>query len=104
MMESVQPTSIFSKIEEFEEVSRRMEDEEVTEVLEQVVRMIANPDISMLKAPLLIVKLEAMATKFGIMKTYYTSFEKGNVQKKNMYWTLAEKTKDLADAVKYLAR
>jgi hypothetical protein len=103
-MEAIQPSSILSKVDEFEEIARRMEDEEVTEVLEQVIKIIANPDIAALRAPLLIVKLEAMATKFGIMKTYYTSFEKGNVQKKNMYWTLAEKTKDLADAVKYLAR
>lgn len=95
---------IIDDVEHFMEIHEVMGDEDVTAVLAYVTKMIAKPDIGMLKAPAAVVQLEALATKFGILATYYTSFEKGQPAKKNMYYTLRDKTKDLADAVKYLAR
>lgn len=95
---------IIDDVEEFVRIHERMIDEDVTVILGYVTRMIAKPDIGMLKAPAAVVQLEALSTKFAILATYYSSFEKGDTAKKNMYYTLKEKTKDLADAVKYLAR
>lgn len=95
---------LIKDIEEFNNTQSIMGDEDVTAVLGYVVRLIRNPDVGQLQAPLLVTQLEALSAKFGILATYYTSVEKDERTKKNMYYTLRDKTKDLADAVKYLAR
>lgn len=95
---------LIEDIEQFVDINDFMDDDEVLSVLGYVTSLIAKPDVSMQRAPAFVVQLEALATKFGIMATYYTSINKGNAAKKNMYYTLRDKTKDLADAVKYIAR
>ena len=98
--------SLIEDIKEFNTTNDVMEDEDVTAVLAYVVRLIRSPDVGQLQAPLLVTQLEALSAKFAILSTYYTSIDTGkqNRGKKNMYYTLKEKTKDLADAVKYIAR
>lgn len=95
---------LIQDLEQFTTVNEWMEDEDVLHVLGYVVRLIKNPDVGQLQAPLLVTQLEALSAKFAIMATYYMSMEKGQTARKNMYYTLRDKTKDLADAVKYLAR
>lgn len=90
-------------LEEYTEINNYMDDEDVLKILGYVRRLIAKPDVPAIHAPVLVTQLEALSANFGIMATFHMTIQK-DTKRKNMYYTLRDKTKDLADAVKYLAR
>lgn len=94
---------LITDLESFTKINEFMDDEDVLIVLGYIRRLIKKPDVPSIHAPILVTQLEALSANFGVMATFHTTLEK-NPQRKNMYYTLRDKTKDLADAVKYLAR
>jgi hypothetical protein len=95
-----------SSVTEFNDLSEYMQDKDLDEAMALIIKLIAKPDVPSAKAPDLIVKLQAISSKFAIQARYYTTFEKGgeSSKKKNAYYTAAESVDKLVDALKYSAR
>jgi hypothetical protein len=95
---------ILNSINEFNEISEFMQDEELTKALVAVAKLIANPDIPPAKATLLIVQLQAYATKFAMLASWYSHVKKDERAKKNIYYSAKDTMERLVDALKYTVR
>src|SRR6476469_1769802 len=102
------PLELVSQITEFNDIHEFMEDEDVDRALELVVRLLMNKgSMPAAQAPRLIVELQALATKFAILGTYYQSIGKaGTVEahKKNVCYTLKDSITKLVDGLKYVVK
>jgi len=95
---------LVNEVSEFSDISEMMEDEELTNALSLIVKLMMNPDIPSQKAVVLIVQLEAYAAKFAMLASYYTNVKKDNRAKKNLYFSAKEATQRLCDSMKYAAK
>lgn len=95
-----------SKITEFNDMKEFMNDPELDEALDLIIKLVLKPDVPAGKAPELIVRLQALSAKFAMLARYYTTFEKGgeSAKKKNVYYTATEALDKLCDSLKYVAR
>lgn len=100
---------LLSQITEFNDLHEFMNDEDIDRALELVVKLLMNKGsgISPALAPKLIVELQALATKFAILGTFYQSIGKKGTEeahRKNVYYTLKESLSKLVDSLKYVAK
>jgi hypothetical protein len=86
------------------EVAEFMQDEELTQALTFIAKLIFRPDIPAQVATIEIVRLQAIAAKMAFKATWMTNVDKGDRAKKNIYYTAAESIKDLVSALKYITR
>lgn len=103
----MEPTiSLISEVTELNELSEFMKDKDLDDALELVIKLIMKPDVPSTKAPDLIVRLQALSTKFAVLARYYTTFEKGvdASKKKNVYYTVSDAINKLVDSLKYSAK
>lgn len=100
-------TDLLSSVEEFLKLSEVMNDPELDEAMEFVVKLIQKPDIPGPVAIRSIVKLEALAAKFAFAQSFYKTFGKSGTSeryKKDVYYTARDSIERLVDALKYIAR
>jgi hypothetical protein len=95
---------LLNSINEFNEISEFMKDEELTKALVAVAKLIANPDIPPAKATLLIVQLQSYATKFAMLASWYSHVKKDERAKKNIYYSAKDTMERLVDSLKYTVR
>ena len=95
---------LVNEVAEFSDISEIMEDEELTNALGLIVKLMMSPDVPPQKAVTLIVQLEAYAAKFAMLASYYTNVKKDNRAKKNLYFSAKEATQRLCDSMKYAAK
>ena len=95
-----------SALTEFNDIYEYMQDNDLDQALDLIIKLISKPDVPSATAPSLIVKLQAISAKLSVLARYYTTFEKGgeNSKKKNTYYTVAEAIDKLVDSLKYSAR
>lgn len=98
-----------SDIDEFMAISQTINDKDLDDALSIIIKLIMKPDIPPQAATQLIIKLQAISTKFAIMSTYYKSVAPGKpgtdeYKKKNIYITLHESINELVSALKYNIR
>lgn len=86
------------------EISDYMKDEELTNALTTIAKLILKPDIPMNVATLEIVRLQAIAAKMSLKATWMANVDKGDRAKKNIYYTAAESINNLVSALKYITR
>jgi hypothetical protein len=86
------------------EIADFMEDEELTQALTFIAKLIVRPDIPINVATVEIVRLQAIAAKMAFKATWMVNVEKGNREKKNIYFTAHEAISDLVSALKYIVR
>jgi hypothetical protein len=86
------------------EIADYMNDEELTEALTFIAKLIIKPDIPLNVATIEIVRLQAIAAKMAFKATWMVNVEKGNREKKNIYFTAHEAISDLVAALKYTVR
>jgi hypothetical protein len=86
------------------EIADFMQDEELTQALTMIAKLIMRPDIPVQVATLEIVRLQAIAAKMSFKATWMTNVDKGDRAKKNIYYTAAESVKYLVSALKYITR
>jgi len=86
------------------EIADYMQDEELTQALTFVAKIILKPDIPVNVVTIEIVRLQAIATKMAFRATWFTNVEKGDRAKKNIYYTAAESINQLVSALKYITR
>ena len=86
------------------EIADFMEDEELTQALTFIAKLIVRPDIPINVATVEIVRLQAIAAKMAFKATWMVNVEKGNREKKNICFTAHEAISDLVSALKYIVR
>ena len=109
MAEDKNTLELISDITEFNDLHEFMQDEHLDKALVIVVKLLMNPDVPSTKAPHLIVQLQAMATKFSVLASVYSTIAKDkagtpNNNKKNIYYSLSQSINDLVSALKYTAK
>lgn len=84
-----------------------MEDDDFSETLDLVVKIMAKPNVPPQQVGVLIVRLQAHAIKMRVMYGSYMSYLKGTdgaSAKKNLYKYLYDGIENLVDALKYLVK
>jgi hypothetical protein len=81
-----------------------MEDEELTQALSFIAKLIIKPDIPTQVATIEIVRLQAIAAKMSLKATWMANVDKSDRAKKNLYFTSAEAINNLVSALKYITR
>jgi hypothetical protein len=109
MTEDKNTLELISNITEFNDLHDFMKDEHLDKALSIVVKLLMNPDVPSAKAPMLIMELQAMSTKFAVMSSVYSTIAKDkagtvNNNKKNVYYSVKESIDKLVDALKYVVR
>jgi hypothetical protein len=95
---------LVAQVDEFQKISDLMNDDDLTDALAVIVKMMLNPDVPPGKVAAQIVRLEAYAAKFHMLASYYTNVDKTKRDKKNLYYSMDEATRRLVDALKYMAK
>jgi hypothetical protein len=86
------------------EIADFMNDEELTEALTFIAKIIFKPEIPAQVASIEIVRLQAIAAKMSFKATWMANVDKGDRAKKNIYFTAASSINDLVAALKYITR
>lgn len=86
------------------EIADFMNDEELTQALTFIAKVILKPDIPLNVATVEIVRLQAIAAKMAFKATWLTNVDKSDRAKKNIYYTAAESINSLVSALKYIAK
>lgn len=97
-------TSTIDKINGLSDIAEFMNDEDLTQALTTVAKLILRPDIPIQVATLEIVRLQAIAAKMSFKATWMVNVEKGDRARKNIYFTAADAIGDLVSALKYITR
>jgi hypothetical protein len=103
------PLEFISDITEFNDFHDYMKDEQLDRAMTVIIKLLANPDVPAAKAPMLIIELQAISAKFGMLASYYSTIGKDktgtiNNNKKNVYYSVKESIDKLVDALKYVVR
>lgn len=86
------------------EIADYMDDEELTQALSFIAKIIIKPDIPTQVATIEIVRLQAIAAKMAFKATWMANVDKSDRGKKNLYYTAAESINNLVSALKYITR
>lgn len=103
-MEKTDNKTTLDMVNGLSEIADFMEDEELTEALVTIAKLIIKPDIPINAATIEIVRLQAIAAKMSFKATWMANVDKGDRAKKNMYYTAAEAINSLVSALKYITR
>ena len=95
---------LVNEVAEFNDISELMNDDQLTDALGVIVKLMMNPDVPPQKAVGLIVQLEAYAAKFKMLASYYTNVKKNDRARKNLYYSANEAVQRLVDSLKYSAK
>lgn len=86
------------------EIADYMNDEELTQALTFIAKVIIKPDIPLNVVTIEIVRLQAIAAKMAFRATWMANVDKSDRGKKNLYYTAAETINNLVSALKYITR
>jgi hypothetical protein len=100
------PYEFLSTVAELNETAIELQDPDLADALDTVIKLIAKPDVPVKAVAPLIVKLQAQAVKFKMQAKYYMLINKEGdaAKRKNVYLSMSEALKDLVDSLKYLAK
>lgn len=101
--------SMISEISEFMELHLYFKDDDVDEALGTLIRLIAKPNVPATTAAPLVVKLQALSSKFALMGKVYMLYDlditkEEKTRRKNMLLTFSAELEKLSNAVKYLVK
>jgi hypothetical protein len=104
MVETKDGQTAIEMVNGLAEVAEYMDDEELTQALTMIAKLIIKPDIPINVATIEIVRLQAIAAKMSFKATWMANVDKGDRAKKNIYFTAASAINDLVAALKYITR
>jgi hypothetical protein len=104
MVENNENKTTIDMVNGLVEIADYMQDEELTQALTMIAKLIVKPDIPINIATLEIVRLQAIAAKMSFKATWMANVDKGDRAKKNIYFTAASAINDLVAALKYITR
>lgn len=103
-MEQVKDKTTLEMVNGLAEIADFMEDEELTQALTFIAKLIFKPEIPAQVATIEIVRLQAIAAKMAFKATWMVNVDKGNREKKNIYFTAHDAITDLVSALKYMVK
>jgi hypothetical protein len=103
-METEQKQTTLEMVNGLAEIADYMQDEELTQALTFIAKVIIKPDIPTQVATIEIVRLQAIAAKMAFKATWMANVDKSDRGKKNLYYTAAESINNLVSALKYITR
>jgi hypothetical protein len=86
------------------EIADYMQDEELTQALEFIAKIILKPDIPPHVATIEIVRLQAIAAKMAMKATWMANVDKSDRSKKNIYYTAAAEIDKTVAALKFILK
>lgn len=86
------------------EIADYMKDEELTQALEFIAKIILKPDIPPHVATIEIVRLQAIAAKMAMKATWMANVDKNDRAKKNLYYTAAAEIDKTVAALKFILK
>jgi hypothetical protein len=86
------------------EIADYMKDEELTQALEFIAKIILKPDIPPQVATIEIVRLQAIAAKMAMRATWMANVDKSDRSKKNVYYTAAAEIDKTVAALKFILK
>lgn len=92
------------QVSDLYKVSEYMGDDELSQALEFVARLIIDPTLSRSDLVMWLVKLQAITTKVALQATWYANVDKSDRPKKNLYYTAAEQLNLLCQTLKYVVK
>jgi hypothetical protein len=101
---SEQQQTTIEMVNGLSEIADYMQDEELTQALTFIAKIIIKPDIPLNVATVEIVRLQAIAAKMAFKATWMANVDKNDRAKKNIYYTAAEAINNLVSALKYIMR
>lgn len=104
MVEQAENKNTIDKLNDLSEIAEFMQDEDLAFALAFIAKIILRPDIPLQVATVEIVRLQAIAAKMAFKATWMVNVEKGNREKKNIYFTAHEAITDLVSALKYIVK
>jgi hypothetical protein len=104
MVEATKDKTTLEMVNGLAEIADFMQDEDLTSALVTIAKLIMKPDIPLNVATVEIVRLQAIAAKMAFRATWMVNVEKGNREKKNIYFTAHEAITDLVSALKYIVK
>jgi hypothetical protein len=104
MVEATENKTTIEMVNGLAEIADFMQDEELTSALTTIAKLIVRPDIPLNVATVEIVRLQAIAAKMAFRATWMVNVEKGNREKKNIYFTAHQAITDLVSALKYIVK
>jgi hypothetical protein len=104
MNQEKETTTTIEKVNGLSEIADFMQDEELTQALAFIAKLIFKPEIPAQVATIEIVRLQAIAAKMAFKATWLVNVDKGNREKKNIYFTAHEAISDLVSALKYMVK
>lgn len=104
MVEATENKTTIEMVNGLAEIADFMQDEELTTALTTIAKLIVRPDIPLNVATVEIVRLQAIAAKMAFRATWMVNVEKGNREKKNIYFTAHQAITDLVSALKYIVK
>lgn len=104
MVEQTENKNTIDRLNDLSEIADYMQDEDLTQALTFIAKVILRPDIPLQVATVEIVRLQAIAAKMAFKATWMVNVDKGNREKKNIYFTAHEAITDLVSALKYIVK
>jgi hypothetical protein len=106
MSDAKGPYEYVGSVYELNQMCVEMGDDDLTDALDTVIKLISKPDVPPKAVTPIIVKLQAQAVKFKMQAKWFMLFQKEGdaAKKKNVYLSMSEALKDLVDSLKYLAK
>lgn len=92
------------QISSLHEIADYMQDEELTQALEFIAKIILKPDIPPQVATIEIVRLQAIAAKLSLRATWMANVDKSDRSKKNIYYTAAAEIDKTVAALKFILK
>lgn len=92
------------EVNDLYEIAEYMGDEELSQALEFIAKIIMKPDIPMDVARLQIARMQAIAAKMQMKATWMANVDKNNRAKKNLYYSAAAEIDKVVAALKFLVR
>lgn len=86
------------------DISEYMQDQELSDALEFIAKIIMKPDIPADVAVLQIVRLQAIAAKMAMRATWMANVDKSDRSKKNIYYTAAAEIDKTVAALKFILK
>ena len=86
------------------EIADYMQDDELSQALEFIAKIILKPDIPPQVATIEIVRLQAIAAKMQMRATWMANVDKSDRSKKNVYYSAAAEIDKVVAALKFILK
>lgn len=107
MEEEKSLAELVNDITEFNDLKQQLQDHDVDQAMEIVVKLVTKPNVPPQVAAPLVVQVQALSTKFAFKAKHYMIYNKEGEEaknKKNTFMTFSAELEKLANALKYLAK